>query len=113
MKVSRDLEYALTDKLYRLCNREQYFTHGSNRQYDLMFSMAKMPEYTFRDIAMMIFTCSKIPDGEDVNSFFSDVQNQVETIYNDILECEALARMEEQQAAGERAADEIYCGYFD
>ena len=111
MKVSKDFEYALTDNLYRLCNREQYFTHGSNRQYDLMFSMAKMPEYTFRDIAMMIFTCSKIPDGEDVNSFFSDVQNQVETIYNDILECEALARMEEQQAAGERAADEVYCSY--
>ena len=113
MQVTKDFEYALTDKIYRLCNREQYFTCGSNRQYNLMFSMAVMPEYTYRDIAMMIFTCSEIPDDEDVNSFFSDIQNQVETIYNDILECEAAARMEEQQAAGERAADEVYCGYFE
>jgi len=113
MKVSKDFEYALTDALYRLCNREQYFTCGTNRQYNRMFSMAVMPEYTYRDIAMMIFTCSEIPDGEDVNSFFSDIQNQVETIYNEILEDEALARMEEQQAAGERAADEVYCGYLD
>ena len=113
MKVSKDFEYALTDALYRLCNREQYFTCGTNRQYNRMFSIAVMPEYTYRDIAMMIFTCSEIPDGEDVNSFFSDIQNQVETIYNEILEDEALARMEEQQAAGERAADEVYCGYLD
>ncbi len=113
MKVSKDFEYALTDALYRLCNKERYFTCGSNRQYDQMFRMAKMPEYTYRDIAMMIFTCSEIPDGEDVNSFFSDIQNQVETIFNDIMEEQALARMEEQQAAGERAADEIYCSYYE
>lgn len=113
MKVSKDFEYALKDKLYRLCNREHYFTCGTNRQYDRMFTMAVMPEYTYRDIAMMIFTCSDIPEGEDVNSFFGDIQNQVETIWNEIRDCEEEVRMEEQIARGERAADEVYCGYYD
>lgn len=113
MKVSKDFEYTMKDELYRLCNKERYFTSGSNRQYDLMFSMAVKPEFTYRDIAMMIFTCSEIPDDESADSLFSDIQNQVETLYNDILECEALARMEEQQASGERAADEIYCSYYE
>lgn len=98
MKVSKDFEYTLKDKLYRLCKRERYFTCGTNRQYDRMFAMSIMPEYTYRDIAVMIFTCSGIPEDEDIGSFFSNIQNQVETIYNDILECEAAVRMEEQQA---------------
>ena len=110
MQVAPDFEYALVDKIYQLCNREQYFTCGTNRQYDLMFTMAKMPEYTYRDIAMMIFTCSELPQGEDVNTFFSDIQNQVETIHNEILECEAAAHLEEQQAA---AMEEVIYECFE
>ena len=106
MQVTKDFEYALTDKIYRLCNREQYFTCGSNHQYDLMFSMAKMPEMSVRDIAVMIFTCS---EGASLGRILSDLNG----IMNEIEEAEALCRLEEQQAAGERAADEVYCGYFD
>lgn len=106
MQITKDFEYALTDKIYRLCNREQYFTCGSNRQYDLMFSMAKMPEMSVRDIAVMIFTCS---EGASLGRILSDLNG----IMNEIEEAEALRRLEEQQAAGERAADEVYCGYFD
>ena len=106
MKVTSNFEYSLKDKLYRLCNREGYFTCGTNRQYDLMFSMAVMPEMSVRDIAVMIFTCS---EKASLGRILSDVQE----IMNDIEEAEAYLRMEEEQARGERAADEIYCAYFE
>lgn len=38
---------------------------------------------------------------------------KAQMVAQDEAEDEALARMEEMQAAGERAADEVYCGYFD
>lgn len=107
MKVTKDFEYTMKDKLYRLCNREHYFTCGSNRQYDLMFSMAIMPEMSARDIAVMIFTCS------DGNASLGRILSDINEIMNEIEECETAVRMEEQQAAGERAADEVYCGYYD
>ena len=107
MKVTSDFEYSLKEKLYRLCNRENYFTCGSNRQYDLMFTMAKMPEMSTRDIAIMIFTCS------DGKASLGRILNDLNEIYDEIREDEALVRMEEQQAQGERSADEVYCGYFD
>ena len=106
MTVTKDFEYTLTDKIYGLCNREQYFTCGTNRQYDLMFSMAKMPEMSTRDIAIMIFTCSE-------NASLGRILSDLNEIMNEIEEAEAYQRMEEQQAAGERAADEIYCAYYE
>lgn len=107
MTVTKDFEYTLVEKIYSLCNREQYFTCGTNRQYDLMFSMAKKPEMSTRDIAMMIFTCS------DGKTSLGRILNDLNEIMKEIDEDMALARMEEQQAAGERAADEVYCGYYD
>lgn len=65
MKVMKEFEYTMVDEIYSMCNREQYFTCGSNRQYDLMFTMAKKPEISTRDLAMMIFTCS---DGASLES---------------------------------------------
>lgn len=106
MKVSKDFEYILHSKIYELCNREHYFSCGSQRQYQRMFDMAVMPEMSVRDIAMMIFTCS---EDTSLGRILSDLNK----IMTDIEECEAAVRMEEQQAAGERAADEVYCGYFD
>lgn len=107
MTVTKDFEYTLVEKILRLCNREQYFTCGTDRQYVLMFSMAKKPEMSTRDIAMMIFTCS------DGKASLGRILNDLNEIMEEINEDMALARMEEQQAAGERAADEVYCGYFD
>lgn len=101
MKVSKDFEYALKDKLYRLCNREQYFTCGTPRQYDLMFSMAVMPEMSVRDIAVMIFTCS---DNASLGRILSDINE----IMNDIEECEAAVRMEEQQEQADAICYESY-----
>ncbi|MBR4472535.1 MAG: hypothetical protein IKS55_02750 [Oscillospiraceae bacterium] len=101
MKVTRDFEYTLKDKIYQLCNREQYFTCGTPRQYDLMFSMAVMPEMSVRDIAVMIFTCS---DNASLGRILSDINE----IMNDIEECEAAVRMEEQQEQADAVCYESY-----
>ena len=90
MTVTRDFEYTLVQKIYNLCNREQYFTCGSNRQYDLMFTMAKMPEMSTRDIAIMIFTCS------DGNASLGKILNDLNDIMKEIEEAEEAVREEEQ-----------------
>lgn len=90
MTVTRDFEYTLVQKIYNLCNREQYFTCGSNRQYDLMFTMAKMPEMSTRDIAIMIFTCS------DSKASLGKILNDLNDIMKEIEEAEEAVREEEQ-----------------
>lgn len=90
MTVTRDFEYTLVQKIYNLCNREQYFTCGSNRQYDLMFTMAKMPEMSTRDIAIMIFTCS------DSKASLGKILNDLNGIMKEIEEAEEAVREEEQ-----------------
>ena len=90
MTVTRDFEYTLVQKIYNLCNREQYFTCGSNHQYDLMFTMAKMPEMSTRDIAIMIFTCS------DGKASLGKILNDLNDIMKEIEEAEEAVREEEQ-----------------
>ena len=90
MTVTRDFEYTLVQKIYNLCNREQYFTCGSNHQYDLMFTMAKMPEMSTRDIAIMIFTCS------DGKASLGKILNDLNGIMKEIEDAEEAVREEEQ-----------------
>ena len=90
MTVTRNFEYTLVQKIYNLCNRERYFTCGSNRQYDLMFTMAKMPEMSTRDIAIMIFTCS------DGKASLGRILNDLNAIMTEIEEAEEAVREEEQ-----------------
>ena len=90
MTVTRDFEYTLVQKIYNLCNREQYFTCPSNHQYDLMFTMAKMPEMSTRDIAIMIFTCS------DGKASLGRILNDLNDIMKEIEEAEEAVREEEQ-----------------
>lgn len=90
MTVTRDFEYTLVQKIYNLCNREQYFTCGSNHQYDLMFTMAKMPEMSTRDIAIMIFTCS------DGKASLGKILNDLNGILKEIEDAEEAVREEEQ-----------------
>ena len=97
MKVTPNFEYTLVSKIYQLCNREQYFTCGSNRQYDLMFTMAKMPEMSVRDIAVMIFTCSEKASLGRILSDLNEIMNEIEKV-------EAAVREEEES---ERATEEI------
>ena len=106
MTVTPNYEYALKNQIYQLCNREQYFTCGSNRQYERMLEMATDPMFGCEDVAVAIWICS---DDKE----FHTIMEQLLNIWKDIEEAEALTRMEEQQAAGERAADEIYCSYYE
>lgn len=92
MTVTRNFEYTLVQKIYNLCNRERYFTCGSNRQYDLMFTMAKMPEMSTRDIAIMIFTCS------DGKASLGRILNDLNAIMTEIEEAETRCRQDEEQA---------------
>lgn len=93
MTVTRDFEYTLVQKIYNLCNQERYFTCGSNRQYDLMFTMAKMPEMSTRDIAIMIFTCS------DGKASLGKILNDLNGIMKEIEDAETKCRQEEEKAA--------------
>lgn len=97
MKISEKYEYSMSDKLYRLCNSKRYFTSGTNTQYDKMFSAARDPEMTCRDLAVIIYTCTT---GADV----SKIQEEIEKIYNEILEWEDDDRQEEEA----RKRDELY-----
>ncbi len=90
MTVTKNFEYTLVQKIYNLCNRERYFTCGSNRQYDLMFTMAKMPEMSTRDIAIMIFTCS------DGKASLGRILNDLNGIMKEIEDAEEAVREEEQ-----------------
>ena len=90
MTVTRDFEYTLVQKIYNLCNREQYFTCGTPHQYDLMFTMAKMPEMSTRDIAIMIFTCS------DGKASLGKILNDLNSIMKEIEDAEEAVREEEQ-----------------
>lgn len=72
---------SLKHDIWKLLTSEKYFTHGTIFQINRMIKMSVLPEYTYRDIAMMIFICSDIPVGEDLHSVFSDIQNQIESIW--------------------------------
>lgn len=50
--------YSNVQKVYSLCNRYQWFTHGTNTQYERMFDMVREKRKT-KDIALVIFICSE------------------------------------------------------
>jgi len=44
-------------KVYSLCNKHNWFTHGSNSQYDRMFKMVDAGK-PIHEIALVIWICS-------------------------------------------------------
>lgn len=66
--------FSLKNDIRELCIRNGYFTRGDNMQYERMFDMAADPEFTVRDTAMMIYTCS------DEEADFYEIQSQIEEI---------------------------------
>lgn len=44
-------------KVYELCNKHRWFTHGTNSQYDRMFDMVRQ-SFPVHDIATAIWICS-------------------------------------------------------
>lgn len=98
-------KYAVTtpDELRSLCIRKDYFTCGSNRQYDKLFQ-ANEELAPIEEIATIIWICS-----DDEIHCRRDILEELKAVHEEYLENIA----EAQIAAGERAADEVYCGYYD
>lgn len=96
-------KFAVTDSetLRAICIRKRWFTQGSSRQYEKLFDINDDPTRSAADVALIIWLCSDA----DYEEIFTEIQS---------LEEEYLTNLGLMQAAnGERAADEIYCGYFD
>ena len=96
-------KYSVTtpDELRNLCIRKNWFTCGSNSQYDKLF-YANGTGCSIDEIATIIWLCSDDCKREDI-------LHELKAAHEEYLESIA----EQRIADGERAADEIYCGYFD
>lgn len=98
-------KYSITTPmdLRNLCIRNDWFTCGSNRQYEKMFIMNELGA-PIEEIAAVIWICS-----DDEKHCRRDILEELKAEHEEYLECIA----EQYVADGERAADEVYCGYFD
>ena len=98
-------KYSVTtpEELRSLCIRKDWFTCGSNRQYEKMFQ-ANESLAPIEEIATIIWLCS-----DDEQHCRRDILEELKAEHEEYLEHIA----EDMIAAGERAADEVYCGYFD
>lgn len=48
----------VADRVRKLCIQKDWFDCGTNRQYDKMFDMLERPDYSVRDIALVIWICT-------------------------------------------------------
>lgn len=98
-------KYSITtpDELRSLCIRKDWFTCGSNTQYEKLFK-ANEELASIEEIATIIWLCS-----DDDKHCRRDILEELKAVHEEYLESIA----EQQIADGERSADEIYCGYFD
>lgn len=97
--------YSVTtpEKLRSLCIRKDWFTCGTNSQYDKMFQ-ANKTNAPIEEIATIIWLCS-----DDEEHCRRDILEELKAEREEYL----MSIGEQMIADGERAADEIYCGYFD
>ena len=51
------MEYLTVDQVYALCNEHQWFTCGSNNQYDKLFTMVR-EKAPIEEVATVIWLCS-------------------------------------------------------
>lgn len=96
-------KYSITtpDELLNLCIRKDWFTCGSVRQYEKLFT-ANEELAPIEEIATIIWLCS-----DDCSR--RDILDELMNVHEEYLECIAYQYV----ADGERSADEVYCGYFD
>ena len=57
-----------------LCIRKDWFNCGTNRQYDRMFDMLDRPEYSARDIALVIWTCTDHASLDDIIEELEEIE---------------------------------------
>ena len=55
--------------LYRICNEKQYFTDGSNEQYDKLFELNRQ-NISIIELATIIWICS---DGKKRTDIFNEL----------------------------------------
>ena len=98
-------KYSVTTpcELRSLCIRKDWFTCGTNRQYDKLFK-ANEELAPIEEIATIIWLCS-----DDEVHCRRDILEELKAVQ----EAYHWSIAEEQIAEGERSADEVYCGYFD
>lgn len=98
-------EYTVTtpENLRSLCIRKNWFTCGTNEQYEKLF-YANEHGCPIEEIATIIWLCS---DSEE--HCRRDILWKLEQELEEYL----LSIGDEMIANGERISDEIYCGYFD
>lgn len=98
-------KYTITtpEELRNLCIRKDWFTCGSNRQYEKLF-YANENGASIEEIATIIWLCSDTDE-----TCRRDILEELKAEREEYLESLA----EEYIANGERSADEVYCGYFD
>lgn len=61
------------DRLYHACCRHQWFTEGTNRQYDKMFE-ANRRGASVKELAIMIWLCSDVQFVEDIERELEPLQ---------------------------------------
>lgn len=96
-------KYSITTpgELRSLCIRRNWFTQGSNSQYEKFF-YANEEGCPLEEIATIIWLCSD-------DWCRRDILEELKNAHDEYLTTIA----EQQIADGERSADEVYCGYFD
>lgn len=97
-------KYSITypEDLRSLCIRKNWFTCGSIRQYDKLFQRNDEGA-SVEEIATIIWICSSEEHSKE------EILAELNEVHEEYL----MSIAEAQIAAGERAADETYCGYFD
>lgn len=56
-----------TFELYKLCNKQGWFTCGTNRQYERMFNLAREGGGV-KEVALIIWLCSESATCQDIES---------------------------------------------
>lgn len=62
------------DKLYKLCNKYQWFTAGDNKQYQKLFHK-NAHEATPKELALIIWLCSSNMEESEILSILQKEQD--------------------------------------
>lgn len=93
--------------LRTLCIENDWFTCGSNRQYEKLFRANRLGA-SIDQLTLIIWLCS-----DDVPQYrIRETLEKAQKEYDDLME-QGERELNECIAKGERSSDEVYCGYFD
>ena len=66
--------WQMRDRVRDLCIRRGWFTDGHSRQYDRMFDMLDRPEFSVRDVALVIWICSDKAELYDIIEELEEIE---------------------------------------